>query len=384
MQRVTLRQRDGWQQTVAGQGLTYHTHENGQPYWREGAAYQFSSPQIETLEAATAELQALCLNAIEHVLATGRFRDFALPEFLVPVIQASWEQDEVSIYGRMDLAFDGQGPPKLLEYNADTPTSLLEAAVIQWFWLQDLLPHRDQFNTIHERLVEAWKRAKGFLPLAPLAFLHQDAEEDIQTVAYLRDTADKAGLQSQQLFIEDLGWDAVRNLFVDVDDRPVAAAFKLYPWEFMVKDAFGQHLARQPRPCTFLEPAWKMLLSNKAILAVLWELNPGHPNLLPAYLDGSRDLAPRGFVQKPLLGREGANVTLFRPGQPPLCAPVQAAYGAEGSVFQALAPIPAIDGFYPVLGSWVVDGEPAGLGIRESESPITGNASAFVPHFILS
>jgi glutathionylspermidine synthase len=384
MQRVTLRQRDGWQQIVEGQGLLHHTHENGLPYWMEGVAYQFSPAQIQTLETATSTLQALCLQAIEHVIATKRYRDFAIPAFMIPVIEASWEQDEVSIYGRFDLAYDGQGPPKLLEYNADTPTALLEAAVIQWFWLQDLMPHRDQFNSIHERLVEAWKRAKGFLPLAPVAFLHQDTEEDIQTVAYLRDTADKAGVPNLQMFVEDLGWDPVRELFVDLDEHPVTAAFKLYPWEFMVKDAFGPHLAKLPRPCAFLEPPWKMLLSNKAILAVLWELNPGHENLLPAYLDGSRDLAANGFVQKPLLGREGANVTLYRPGQPPLSSPVQPVYGAEGSVFQALAPIPQIDGFYPVLGSWVVDGEPAGMGIRESENPITGNSSAFVPHFIMS
>jgi len=384
MQRVTLRQRDGWQQTVEAQGLLFHTHEDGRPYWKEGVAYQFAPPQIETLESATAALQALCLQAVEHVLAQCRFREFGIPDFMIPIIEASWEQDEVSLVGRFDLAYEGQGPPKLLEYNADTPTSLLEAAVVQWFWLQDLLPHRDQFNSLHERLVEAWKRAKGFLPIAPVAFLHQDTEEDIQTVAYLRDTADKAGVPSLQMFIEDLGWDEARNLFVDLDDHPITAAFKLYPWEFMVKDAFGQHLAQLPRPCTFLEPPWKMLLSNKAILALLWELNPGHENLLPAYLDGPRELAGSGYAQKPLLGREGANVSLHRPGQPTLSAPLQPAYGAEGYVFQGLAPIPCLDGHYPVLGSWVVDGEPAGMGIRESEEPITGNSSAFVPHFILS
>ena len=384
MQRVTLRQRDGWQQTVEAQGLLFHTHEDGRPYWKEGVAYQFAPPQIETLESATAALQALCLQAVEHVLAQCRFREFGIPDFMIPIIEASWEQDEVSLVGRFDLAYEGQGPPKLLEYNADTPTSLLEAAVVQWFWLQDLLPHRDQFNSLHERLVEAWKRAKGFLPIAPVAFLHQDTEEDIQTVAYLRDTADKAGVPSLQMFIEDLGWDEARNLFVDLDDHPITAAFKLYPWEFMVKDAFGQHLAQLPRPCTFLEPPWKMLLSNKAILALLWELNPGHENLLPAYLDGPRELAGSGYAQKPLLGREGANVSLHRPGQPTLSAPLQPAYGAEGYVFQGLATIPCLDGHYPVLGSWVVDGEPAGMGIRESEEPITGNSSAFVPHFILS
>ena len=384
MQRVTLRQREGWQQTVEAQGLLFHTHEDGRPYWKEGVAYQFAPAQIETLESATAALQALCLQAVEHVLAQRRFREFGIPDFMIPVIEASWEQDEVSLVGRFDLAYEGQGPPKLLEYNADTPTSLLEAAVVQWFWLQDLLPHRDQFNSLHERLVAAWQRAKGFLPIAPVAFLHQDAEEDIQTVAYLRDTADKAGVTSLQMFIEDLGWDEARSLFVDLDGHPISAAFKLYPWEFMVKDAFGQHLAQLPRPCTFLEPPWKMLLSNKAILALLWELNPGHENLLPAYLDGPRELAGSGYAQKPLLGREGANVSLHRPGQPTLSAPLQPAYGAEGYVFQGLATIPCLDGHYPVLGSWVVDGEPAGMGIRESEEPITGNSSAFVPHFILS
>jgi glutathionylspermidine synthase len=36
------------------------------------------------------------------------------------------------LYGRFDLAYRGDGPPKLLEYNADTPTALFEAAVVQW------------------------------------------------------------------------------------------------------------------------------------------------------------------------------------------------------------------------------------------------------------
>lgn len=374
--------RPNWRAVVEGQGLLHHTHEDGAPYWREGAAYAFTAQEVDTLETATAELQRLCLQAAEYVLQAGRLRDFGLPEALTRLIAESWERDEVSIYGRFDLAYDGQGPPKLLEYNADTPTSLVEAAVIQWFWLQDLDPRLDQFNSLHERLVAAWGRAKSTLPLAPLAFLHQDDLEDIQTVAYLRDTADRAGLQTFQMPLEDLGWDDRRRCFVDLDERPVSAAFKLYPWEFMTRDAFGAHLLTTPRPCSFLEPAWKMLWSNKALLAILWERFPNHPNLLPAYLDGPRELAATGYAQKPLLGREGANVRLVRPGRPDFEAPRRPEYGAEGCVFQALAPIPTCGGFQPVLGSWVVDGEPAGLGIRESEGPVTDNGSAFVPHFI--
>ena len=47
-------------------------------------------------------------------------------------IAASWKRRDASLYGRFDLRYDGQGPAKLLEYNADTPTSLFETAVFQW------------------------------------------------------------------------------------------------------------------------------------------------------------------------------------------------------------------------------------------------------------
>lgn len=382
MKRIPLPPRPGWTETVEGQGLLYHTHEDGTPYWKEGTAYEFTLAEVEALERTTNELQQLCLQAVQHVLDHGRWREFAIPDFMIPVIEASWEQDEVALYGRFDLACGAGGPARLLEYNADTPTSLVEAAVVQWFWLQDVAPELDQFNSIHERLVAAWTRAKAFLPLGPVAFLHQDAVEDIQTVAYLRDTADQAGLATTQMFLEDLGWNDRTGCFVDLDGKVVAAAFKLYPWEFMVKDAFAAHLARQPRPCTFLEPPWKMLLSNKALLALLWELNPGHPNLLPAYLDGPRELATQGFARKPILAREGANVALVGPDGPLATSPAHPGYGAEGYVFQGLAPIPRMDGFHPVIGSWVVDGEAAGMGLRESAGPITDNTSGFVPHLI--
>ena len=379
MRRQTLEPRPDWKSRLEALGLSYHSHDDGQPYWREDACYVFRAAEIAVLEQAASELQALCLKAVEHVLERGRFREYGIPDAMIPMLRESWERDEVGLYGRFDFAYDGESAPKLLEYNADTPTSLVESAVAQWYWLEERFPGRDQFNSLHERLVAAWKRAQDFLPVGPLYFLHQDTAEDQQTVAYLRDTADQAGLATVQMRVEDLGWDEAKAGFVDLDERLVRAAFKLYPWEFMVKDAFAEHLTRQPRPCTFLEPAWKMLLSNKALLAILWELFPDCPYLLPAYLDGPRKLL--AYVRKPILGREGANVEIHDGGGV-FAAAAQACYGAEGSVYQAYAPIPAFDGFTPVLGAWIVDGEPAGMGIREARGPITDNGSCFVPHLI--
>ena len=329
------------------------------------------------MERAATELQKLCLKAVEHVLERGRFAEYGIPNSLIPMIRDSWERDEVSIYGRFDLAYNGTGYPKLLEYNADTPTSLVEAAIAQWYWMEERLPGKDQFNSLHERLIAAWKRAADYLPMGTVYFLYQDTWEDHQTVAYLRDTADQAGLSTAQLALEDLGWNG--NEFADLDGRPVRTAFKLYPWEFMWKDEFSTHMARNPRPCTFLEPAWKMLLSNKALLATLWELFPESPYLLPAYLDGPRDL--NSYVKKPILGREGANIEIHR-GASVVASEMRECYGPEGHVYQAFAELPSCDGFRPVIGAWIVDGEPAGMGIRETEGPITDNASSFLPHYI--
>ena len=59
----------------------------------------------------------------------------------------------------------------------------------------------------------------------------------------------------------------------------------------------------------------------------------------------------------------------------------RASYGEEGFVYQGVAPLPDSTADYPVIGSWIVGDEPAGIGIREDDSPITRNSSRFVPHY---
>jgi glutathionylspermidine synthase len=290
----------------------------------------------------------------------------------VPVIHASWERDDFSLYGRFDLAFDGRTPPKLLEYNADTPTSLVEAAVAQWFWLEELHPQADQFNSIHERLMEAWRRWAG----KEVHFSSiQDHPEDAQTVLYLRDTCEQAGVATRPVFIEDFGWDERQRCFVDLDGRPIRQCFKLYPWEWLWAEEFSVHLAQDV--VQFIEPAWKMLLSNKGLLPVLWELFPDHPNLLAAY-DTAGPLGD-SYIRKPRLGREGSNVTWVERGV--RVEETGGGYGSEGYVFQAPGPVPEFEGHHPVFGVWMVDHAAAGLGIREDTCRITGNLSRFVPHF---
>jgi glutathionylspermidine synthase len=385
MQRIVCPERDDWRTTADNVGFDFHTID-GERYWDERAYYSFTLDEIERgIEAPTGEIDAMCLQLVCTAIGDENYlRRLKIPEPFWPLISESWRRDEGSLYGRLDLGFDGRGGAKLLEYNADTPTSIFEAAVFQWTWLEQaiergIIPRRaDQFNSIHERLIEAWRKvgADRHLHLSGTT----ENPEDAGTLAYLEDTARQAGLATTMIDIEDIGWREDGG-FVDLDDRAIELAFKLYPWEWMFHDTFGERLANAPT--RWIEPPWKAVLSNKGILPLLWEMFEGHPNLLPAYFEDDPKAAALGasFVRKPLYSREGANVTLVREGA--TIVEQQGPYGAEGFVRQAIAPLPNFSKQYPVLGSWLIDHAPCGLSIREDENPITGNSSRFLPHAIL-
>jgi len=374
MRRIASTPRANWQQKVEEVGLIWHTGQ--QPYWNESAFYEFSAKEVDVLEAATNELESMTLQAAQHIIDNRLYAKMGIPEIAIPLIESSWEAEPPSLYGRFDFAYDGTRPPKLLEYNADTPTSLLEAAVVQWYWLQDMYPKRDQFNSLHERLIALWKELTPYLPGSRIDFCSMDDIEDGITVTYLQDTAQQAGLTSSCFPIAEVGWDG--KTFVGPDDRALDAVFKLYPWEWMVHEEFGKHLGKAST--IWIEPPWKMLLSNKGLLPVLWKLFPRHPYLLEASFDSPGLMM--SWVRKPLLGREGASITLHQPGQDELTT--EGEYGEEGFVYQELAPLKIFDDQYPVIGSWVIGHEEGnvacGMGVRESATPITTNTSQFVPH----
>jgi glutathionylspermidine synthase len=385
MQRLACPERDDWRTTAEQTGFDFHTI-GGERYWDERACYCFTLEEIERqIEAPTVEIEAMCLELVGRAIDDEHdLRRLKIPEAFWPLISESWHRDDASLYGRLDLSFDGHGPAKLLEYNADTPTSIFEAAVFQWTWLEQAIERRiipadaDQFNSIHESLIEGWKKfGKGHL--LHLAGTIESAE-DAGTLAYLEDTAQQAGLATSLIDITEIGW-REDSSFVDPDNRSIALMFKLYPWEWMFHDAFGARLASAST--RWIEPPWKALLSNKGILPLLWEMFPGHPNLLPAYFEDDPKVAALGgsFVRKPLYSREGANVALISDGA--TIVELDGPYGAEGFVRQALAPLPNFSGQYPVLGSWLVDHTPCGLSIREDANPVTGNSSRFLPHAIL-
>ena len=167
--------------------------------------WELEANEVDELEAATNEIEKLARQAVDHAVRRNLHAALGIPESVWPSIRRSWERQEPSLYGRMDLRYNGSGPPLLLEYNADTPTSLFEASVVQWEWLTCVYPDADQFNSLHEALIAAWPGLR--LPHSLHLTCQRDSREDFGTVEYLRDTALQAGHDTHFLFIDEIGWD---------------------------------------------------------------------------------------------------------------------------------------------------------------------------------
>ncbi|PIJ49482.1 hypothetical protein BL250_12920 [Erwinia sp. OLTSP20] len=385
MKRLRISERPDWRERAEEYGFRFHTM-HGEPYWCEEAYYQFTLAQVEQLESVTSELHQMSLQVVEKVVnSEALLSRFGIPRHCWDFVRDAWRSNQPSLYSRLDLAWDGSGDAKLLENNADTPTSLYEAAFFQWLWLEDqrqagnLPQDSDQFNSLQEKIIDrfaALQQQHGF------NLLHfaccQDSEEDRATVQYLQDCASEAGLENSFLYMDQIGL-GEKGQFTDTDDQIISNLFKLYPWEFMLREIFSTKLA--DAGVRWLEPAWKSILSNKALLPALWEMFPNHPNLLPAFFADEAPPAMDNYVVKPLFSREGANIRIVQNGQE--IARADGPYGAEGMIVQQFHPLPRFGDSYTLIGSWLVDDQPAGIGLREDRQLITQDLSRFYPHIFI-
>lgn len=393
MKRVKNTPRANWEKKILEQGLLYDAweDENGhtQHYWNEKAHYEISVDEALELEDATRNVHQMFLAAMETICSgkegTLGFSDEAF-EFAVN----SYKAHELSLYGRFDFIYDGFSSPKLLEYNADTPTALIETALIQKCWQEELYPDDIQFNILHDELVKRWKYLKKKLN-APehelLYFAHADDEptgEDWTNTAFLKTCAGEAGWDTIGINMQRLTWNEEKTVFVDGVNSPITHIFKLYPWEDMMDEPGAEHILRYPKSTHWFEPAWKMLLSDKKILSVLWKLYPDSPYLLPTYTDSPHNL--REYVKKPVYGREGKSISIHTPNKKIVSPYTYHDVQDDEYIYQELFRAPNFKSRgqdnHLVIGSWVVGNRPAGLAFRESNSLITDEDARFVPHIV--
>lgn len=380
MRRVKVSPRNNYPKILEEDGFNFHKI-NGQDYWNEEYAYEFTEREILSIEKQAEAVQQMCVQVVRKMIQDNNYSGywFAHKPHIINLIKESF-LTEKALYGRFDFGYDGENL-KLYEYNADTPTSLLESSVIQWRWLNDLkLP--DQFNFIHEELIKRWQeivkgKNKIYFTTNKLA-----PDEDWGNVNYLMETCLMAGIETSSIDLEDIGYSFSKDKFVDVNGKEIAQIFKLYPWEQLMQDKFADFV----KTGTFIEPVWKLLLSNKVFMTKLWQYYPGHKNLLECYLESefNDNKSDKGmWVKKPSLSREGNNIKIIEDKKIlHESLNTDPEYEKDTFIYQQYFNSIAFENRKPVLGVWVVGETPCGMGIRE-DAEITTNNSLFIPHYFV-
>ena len=244
VERLTIQPRTDWQAKVEALGLTYHTTAS-EPYWDESVCYRFTAAEIDRLEAATNELHRICIEAAGHVIDAETLPAIRHPRVLRTAHRKFMgTRGSLSLHGRFDLRYDGIGDPKMYEYNADTPTSLLEASVAQWYWLEEVQPMQskaDQFNSIHEKLIARWKES-GVEGTRPFRLRRQSRRGRRQYA--LHAGCRHPGRPRNEVphhGPDRLGWPLLRRF---ATRERIVTLYKLYPWEWMMDEHFGKYLPR--------------------------------------------------------------------------------------------------------------------------------------------
>ncbi|MBY0277387.1 glutathionylspermidine synthase family protein [Candidatus Binatia bacterium] len=394
MRRIQVCARPGWRDLAERVGFVTHTLL-GEPYWWEEHYYAFEASALERdVDAAVVALGEMCDAVVERAVVDDEIlRSLHIPEPWWDRVAQSWRGRDPALVARFDLAYDGGGDAAMLEVNADTPGMAFEWGVVQWLWLEDALaaghvpPGSDQHDRLHAELVDRFRSIAAGHALLHFAASHRNVEDRV-AANDLRDCAEQAGCATEFVAVEDLGVDRDGRI-TDLQDRLVTMLVKVYRWALLIREPFADAL-RAPAAPEIVEPSWKLILSSKGVMAWLWRLFPGHPNLVPTWFADDTAASPGAdYVTKPLRSVKGANVRIVARALPGGTAESDGPYGLEPRIVQAYRPLPTFRDerghvVHAQVGAWAVAGRPAGIGVVEGDGPIiTQDASRFLPHVIL-
>ncbi|HEC1541847.1 TPA: glutathionylspermidine synthase family protein [Campylobacter upsaliensis] len=370
-------------------GFSWHTDEDGSDYL-DNQFICVSKNEANAYYEAANELYDMFIAAAQNVIDNDRFDELGIPFNLIDAIKMSWENEvHWHLYGRFDFAGGLDGKPiKLIEFNADTPTSLFESAILQWATLkQNNLDEHLQFNSIYESLIDNFKRLitldesveefeehyRGWKIL--FSSVAGNKEEEL-TTKLLAHIAKDAGFECDFSYVDEVefGEEGIFKNGVNYEYW-----FKLIPWEEIAIEEgelamFLTQIMRNQK-AIILNPAYTLLFQSKGILKILWELYPNHPLLLESSYE---PLQGKDFVRKPMFGREGANISIVKDD-----VKLQeniGPYGNNKMIYQQYYELNSNENEYYQAGVFFAY-EGCGLGFRKG-GLIIDNASKFVGHII--
>jgi len=374
-------------------GFYWHTDEDKTPYVADELV-KVTQDEADAYYKATNELYDMFVEAGEHVIENDLFHELNIPFNLVDMIKQSWETDiHWHLYGRFDLAGGIDGKPiKLIEFNADTPTSLFETAIVQWALLKfNEMEDRSQFNNLYEALKENFKRlvvlggdtadfAESYDDWKILFSSVKGSIEDENTTKLLQSAANEAGFTTDFQFVDEVGFNVEEGIFKE--DENFEYWFKLIPWENIAIDEGDLALVlreiMENQKAIILNPAYTVMFQSKAFMKILWDLYPNHPLLLETSYE---PLVGKKQVEKRAFGREGAN-TVILDEKNHVIAQEEGEYENFIPIYQEYVEFPKDEHGESYQAGVFFAYEACGLGFRRG-GLILNNFSKFVGHVIV-
>ena len=372
--------------------FSWHTHPNNESFLKDEIVIITEAEANAYYEAANT-LYDMFVEAGEYVIENDLFHELNIPFNLIEIIKESWESDvHWHLYGRFDFAGGIDGKPiKLLEFNADTPTSVIESSIAQWALLKyNNLDNEKQFNNIYNTIRENFQR---------LVTLEEDVskfeeyydgwkilfscvkgtQEDEDTTRYLQSIAQEAGFNTEFCYVDEVEFDAEEGIFYH--DEQYEFWFKLLPWEdIAVEEGELATLLTeiiQNKKAIILNPAYTLMFQSKAIMKIMWDLFPNHPLLLKT----SFEPLEGAYVEKKAFGREGENVTIYD-ADGSIIDKKEGQYDNYTSIYQEMATLNRDEqGNYYQAGVFF-SYEGCGLGFRTASRAILEDGASFAGHMI--
>ena len=373
--------------------FVWHTDSDGTSYINDEVVI-ISEEEAENYYNACNELYDMFCEAGDYVIENDLFHELNIPFNLIETIKKSWEDDvHWHLYSRFDLAGGIDGKPiKLLEFNADTPTSVFETAIIQWAMLKyNNLEDANQFNNLYDALKDNFKRIitldkevdkfeeyyKDLNWKILFSSIRGDGEDE-NTTKLLQHIANEAGFKTDFEYIENVKF-SDEGIFKN--DTNFEFWFKLIPWENIAIDEGELALIiteiMEKQKAIIFNPAYTLMFQSKGFMKILWDLYPNHPLLLETSFE---PLENKKQVEKRCFGREGANIAIINADNS-LDEKTEGEYEGFKAIYQEYVELPKDEnGQYYQAGVFYAY-EACALGFRKG-GKILDNMSKFVGHII--
>ena len=358
---------------------------SGEDYFSE-ELFGFYSSEIENLKYITQEAFSIFEKATDKIIREKQLDYLDIPSFFHKTIETSWQNkfDHPFLYGRFDIngGLDNK-EAKIIEFNADTCSTLPETIYWQQTQLKEVTGMKEQFNSLFEDMGSILERIKTKITFEDPYFLassfgHKEDQLNCNTIL---DIASKKGFKCYYTDLENVTFSEDEGIFYEIggEYQPVDVWFKMIPWDWIFNEEpeLAKTLASivEKKLVFILNPPYTAIWQNKKFLAYITTHFP-NKYIAETYLNQSQ---LQGYVEKPIYGRLGENIKIVSNGE----FKSKGDYAFQEKVYQKYYPLPFdSELFFYQIGMFFTS-KPSALNLRTQDSKIITDDCEFMSHYII-